>query len=134
MRPASASLRRSPLSCPAQGLVRPRRGGNGGYRLQRSNLDLRGDMGDSLGTNGTGNCTVSRVALVATIIGGKRRAVAPITGAVAAVSNRVSNRQHVSDSGDNHEHNDIEEVIHSNSEHHEYPVITGRLAQPVSRR
>ncbi len=59
-----------------------------------------------------------------------------ITGAVAAVSNPVSSGQLVSDSGDNHEHdhNSIEEVIHSNSEHHEYPVITGRLEQAVNRR
>ncbi len=57
-----------------------------------------------------------------------------ITGAVAAVSNRVSNGQHVRDNGDNHEHNDIEEVIHSNNDHHEFPVITGQLEQPVNRR
>ena len=55
-----------------------------------------------------------------------------ITGAVAAVGNRVSNGQHVKDKGDNH--NDIKEVIHSNNEYHEHPVITGRLEQPVNRR
>ena len=58
----------------------------------------------------------------------------PITGAVAGGGNRVSNGQHVKDKGDNHEHNDIEEVIHSNNEHHKHPVITGRLEQPVNRR
>ena len=57
-----------------------------------------------------------------------------ITGAVAAVGSPVSNGQHVRDNGDNHEHNDIEEVIHSNNEHNEYPVITGRSKQAVNRR
>ena len=80
------------------------------------------------------NGVVSRVALLATMIGGKRRAVAPIIGAVAAVSNRVSNGQHVSDKGDNHERNDIEEVIHSDNGHYELPVITGRLELPLNRR
>ena len=60
--------------------------------------------------------------------------VAPITGAVVAVSNRVSKGQHVSDKGDNHEHNDIKEVIHSNNDQREFPVITGRSEQPVNRR
>ena len=110
------------------------RDGNGGYRLQRSNLDLRGDMGDRLGTDGPDNGVISRVARGAARIGEKRKAVVPITGAVAVVGYRVSNRQHVSDSGDNHEHNDIEEVIHSNNKHHEYPVITGRSEQAVNRR
>ena len=128
--------RRSPLRLLVHGVVRPARDGNGGYRLQRGNLDLRGDMGDRHGTNGTGNGTVSGVALVGTIIGGKRQAVAPIACAVADVGNRVSNGQHVRDSADNHEldHNDIEEVIHSNNERHEHPVNLGRLEQPVNRR
>ena len=67
-----------------------------------------------------GNGVVSRVAPVAAGIGRKRRAAVAITGAVAAVGNRVSNGQLVSDSGDNHEHNhnDIEEVIQSNNGHH----------------
>ena len=60
----------------------------------------------------------------------------PFTTAVAAAGNRVSNGQHVSDSGDNHghNHNHIEEVIHSNNEHHEYPVSTGRLEQLADRQ
>ena len=122
------------MRCLAQGLVRPARDGNGGYRLQRSNLDLCGDMGDRLGTNGTGSGVVSCVARGAAGIGGKRQAVAPITRAVAAVGNRVSNGQHVKDKSDNHEHNDIEEVIHSNNDQHEDPVITGRSEQPLNRR
>ena len=89
-------------------------------------------MGDWLGTNGTDNGIVSRMALVAAGIGRKRQAVAPITGAVAAVGNRVSKGQHVRDKGDYH--NDIEEVNHSNKDHHEFPVITGRLKQLSNRR
>ena len=42
--------------------------------LQRGNLDPRGDMGERIGTNGTGNGVVSRVALVAAGIEGKRQA------------------------------------------------------------
>ena len=57
-----------------------------------------------------------------------------ITGAVAAAGNRVSNGQHFKDKGDNHDHNHIEEVIHSNNDQHEFPVITGRLEQAVNRR
>ena len=57
-----------------------------------------------------------------------------IIGAVVTVSNRVSNGQHVSDNGDNHEYIDIEEVIHSNNDHDEYPVITGLSEQAVNRR
>ena len=86
-------------------------------------------MGNRLGTNGT----VSRVARGAAGIGGRRAAVA-ITGAVAGGGNRVSNGQHVKDRGDNHDHNHIEEVIHSNNDQHEFPVITDRLEQAVNRR
>ena len=57
-----------------------------------------------------------------------------ITGTVAGGGNRVSNGQHVKDKGDNHDHNHIEEVIHSNNDHRDYPVIMGRLDHPVSRR
>ncbi len=56
--------------------------------------------------------------------------VLPITA--AAAGNRVSNRHNLSDNGGNHNH--IEEVIHSNRERHEHPVITGLLEQPVNRR
>ncbi len=62
-------------------------------------------------------------------IGGNGRDILPIT---VAAGNRVSNRHNVSDNGGNHNH--IEEVIHSNSEHHEHLVITGRFEQPVNRR
>ena len=68
-------------------------------------------------------------------IGVKRKAVVPITGAVADGGNGVGKEQHVGDKGeadDNHNH--IAEVIHSNNDHHEFPVITGRLEQPVNRR
>ena len=106
----------------------------GGYRLQRNNLGLRGDRSDRLGINGTDSGIVSRVAWGAAIIGGKRRAAVAITGAVADGGNWVSNGQYVKDKGDNHKHIDIEEVIHSNNDHREYPVITGRLEQAVNRR
>ena len=68
-------------------------------------------------------------------IGVKRKAVVPITGAVAAVGNCVGKGQHTRDKGeadDNHNH--IAEVIHSDNDHHEFPVITARLEQPVNRR
>ena len=74
------------------------------------------------------------MALVATIIGGKRRAAVAITGTVAAVGNWASNGQHVRDKGDNHDHNHIKEVIHSNNDQHDFPVIAGRLEQAVNRR
>jgi len=48
--------------------------------------------------------------------------------------NHVSNGQNVSDNGDNHDHNHIEEVKHGNNEHPEFPVDTGRLDQSVNRR
>ena len=57
-----------------------------------------------------------------------------ITSAVADAGSRVSNRQHVRDNGDNHDHNHIEEVIHSNNDNHRFPVITDRLEQAVNRR
>ena len=65
-------------------------------------------------------------------IGGNGQGVVPIASAVAAVGNRVSNRHNVSDNGDNQ--NDIEEVIHKNNDHHEFPVITGRLGQLAYRQ
>ena len=60
----------------------------------------------------------------------------PITGAVAAVGNRVNNGQYVKDYDDNHDHKHkyIKEVLHSNNGHHEFPAIPGRLEQPVNRR
>lgn len=68
-------------------------------------------------------------------IGVKRKAVVPITGAVAAGGNGVGKGQHTRDKGDaDDNHNHIEEVIHSNSDQHEFPVITGRLEQPVNQR
>ena len=109
------------------------RDGNGSHRLQRSNLGLRGDMGDRLGTNGPGNGIVSGWRGERQESGGRRAAVA-ISGAVADGGNRVSNGQDVTDKGDNHDHNHIEEVIHSNNEQHEHPVIKGRLEQAVNRR
>ncbi len=54
----------------------------------------------------------------------------PVTSAVAV----VGNGQKVKDKGDSDNHNHIEEVIHSNDDHHEFPVITGPLEQPVNRR
>ena len=91
-------------------------------------------MGDRLGTNGTDDGVVSRVARGVTGIGGKRRAVVSITSDIADGGNRVCNGQNVIDIGDNHDHNHIEEVIHSNNDQHEFPVITARLEQAVNRR
>ena len=93
-----------------------------------------------MATGATGSGPTARVTASspgrrgAAIIEGKRQAVAPITGAVAAVDNRVGNGQHVRDKGDNHDHNHIEEVIHSTNEYHEFRVISGRLEQTVNRR
>ena len=68
-------------------------------------------------------------------IGVKRKAVVPITGVVAAVGNCVGKGQHVGDKGDaDDNHNHIAEVIHSNNDHHEFPVITGRSEQSVNWR
>ena len=69
-------------------------------------------------------------------IGGKRKAALPIAGAVADGGNTVSSGQPVSNKGDNHDHdhNHIEEVIHNNNDHRGFPVISGRLEQPVNRR
>ena len=74
----------------------------------------------------TGNGVVSKVAQWAARIGVERQAVALITSAVAG----GGNRHDVNDNGDNH----IEEVIHSNNKHPEFPGATGRLEQPVNRR
>ncbi len=63
-------------------------------------------------------------------LGGKRRAIAPITNAVTVVGNGPN----VSDNDDNYNSNHIEEVIHSNNEHPGFTVITGRLEQPANRR
>ena len=82
---------------------------------------------------GAGNGVVSNAAQRAAGIGGNRRAVVPIANAVAIVGNRGSDRKKVSDKGDNHNSNHIEEVIHSNNEHPGFPVITGRLEQPANR-
>ena len=74
----------------------------------------------------TGNGAVSDGAQRAARIGIKRHAFASITSAVAA----VGNQQRVSG---NHSHdNHIEEVI--NNEHPGFPVITGRLQQPLNRQ
>ena len=91
-------------------------------------------MGDRLGLAQADSGVVSRVARGAAVVRAKRQPAAPITGAVAGGGNRVSNGQHAKDKGDNHDHNHIEEVIHSNSEHQEFPVITDRLEQAVNRR
>lgn len=82
-----------------------------------------------------GNGDVSKVAQQAAGIGVKGQAIVPITGAVAAVGNRVSNRENVSDNGDNlkRKHNHGEEVIDSHQDHRESPAVTGRLEQPVNR-
>ena len=109
------------------------RDGNESYRLQRSNQALRGDMGDRVGFNGARNGVVSRVVRSVEGIGGKGQPVASIPGALAAVSNRVSNGQYVRGKGDNYNHNHIEEVNHSNNGQHEFPVITGRWLKPANR-
>ena len=67
------------------------------------------------------------------LVGGtrvKRLVLVPTTGAVADGGNRVSNRENVGNYGDNH----IEEVIHSNNNHRDFPAVMGRLEQPVNRR
>ena len=61
--------------------------------------------------------------------------VLPITSDVAALGNRVGNRQNVSDNGDNYNQIHIEEVIDSrNKDQRELSVITARLQQPVNRQ
>ncbi|MDE2844992.1 MAG: hypothetical protein OXN21_16680 [Chloroflexota bacterium] len=40
--------------------------------------------------------------------------------------NHVNHGQNVNDNGDNHDHNHIEEVKHSNNEHPEFPAATKR--------
>ena len=87
-----------------------------------------------LGTNGTDSGVASAVTRGAVRTGGKPRAVAPITSTVADVGNRAGNGQHVSDSGDNYDHDYVEEVIHSNNVNHEFPALTDRLEQPVNRQ
>ena len=56
----------------------------------------------------------------------------PFTSAVGAVGNRVGNKRKVSDNGDNH--NPIEEVMHGNNDHPEFPAIAGGLRKPADRQ
>ena len=70
----------------------------------------------------------------------KQQAIAPNDTAVAGVSHRDGNGQNAGDIDHNHEH--IEEVIHSDNNHlgllgliiAGFAVVTGRLEQPVNRR
>ena len=79
-----------------------------------------------------GNSAVSNAAQALTGIGVKRQVAVPITSAVAAGGNRVSDRENVSGNGDNHNH--TEEVLHSDQDHRELPSVTGRLERPVNRQ
>ena len=75
---------------------------------------------------------ISRLAQGMARIEGKLQAevAVPITGAAADDGNRVNNGHNVSDYGENHNH--IKEVIHHNNHQHGFPVVTGRLEQPVN--
>ena len=58
----------------------------------------------------------------------------PSASVVAGVGNRAGNQQNVSDSCDDYQHKNIQEVIHSNNDHREFPAVQGRLKQPLNRR
>ena len=58
----------------------------------------------------------------------------PSASVVAGVGNRAGNQQNVSDGGNNYRHKNIEEVIHSNNDHREFPAVKGRLNEPLNRR
>ena len=64
-----------------------------------------------------GNGVVSNVAQRVAGTRVKQQDAATITRDVADGDHRVWNGQHVGDNGDNHNHNHIEEVKHSNNEH-----------------
>ena len=85
------------------------------------------------GRVGTGNGVACNAAqrVAGTGVKLQVQVVAPIASIVADGGNRVGNGQN---GGDNYNQIHMEEVIDDNNEHPGFPLITGRLEQPVNRR